>query len=303
MTEPVRILLVEDEALDAELVLRLLKRAGLHCAGHRVDTEPEFREQLAKFSPHVILSDFSMPRFDGMTALAIARELHPEVPFIFVSGTIGEEYAIQALKNGAIDYVLKHDLARLPPAVQRALQDAAAAAEQRRMQAALHHSELRFRLAASTGDVWDWTISTGEAYISHQWKRRLGYEDHEIENTSSAWFALLHPDDRAAVTQAFRAHLSHEAPYDIEYRARTKSADYRWSHAKGQAMWDEDGRATYMAGSVVDITDRKHAEVGVRRLNRVYAVLSGINSLIVHTQDRSELFREACRIAVDTEES
>ena len=293
-----RILLIEDETHDAELVLRALKRAGLDCTGHRVDTEPEFRKQLAEFSPQVILSDFSMPRFDGMSALAIARELHPEIPFIFVSGTIGEEYAIQALKNGATDYVLKHDLARLPPAVERALQDASAAAEQRRMQAALHHSELRFRLAASTGDVWDWTISTGEAYISHQWKRRLGYEDHEIENTSSAWLALLHTEDRDAVTQAFRAHLAHEAPYDIEYRARTKSAGYRWSHAKGQAMWDEDGRATYMAGSVVDITDRKHAEVGVRRLNRVYAVLSGINSLIVHTQDRSELFREACRIAV-----
>jgi len=109
--------------------------------------------------------------------LTIARELRPEVPFIFVSGTIGEEYAIQALKNGATDYVLKHDLARLPPAVERALQDAAggAAAEQRRMHAAPQHSELRFRLAASTGDVWDWTVSTGAAYISHQWKRRLGY--------------------------------------------------------------------------------------------------------------------------------
>jgi diguanylate cyclase (GGDEF)-like protein/PAS domain S-box-containing protein len=298
LIEPVRILLVEDEAHDAELVLRSLKRAGLECAGRRVDTEREFREQLSAFSPHVVLSDFSMPQFDGMSALAVARELQPDVPFIFVSGTIGEEYAIQALKNGATDYVLKHDMARLPPAVERALQDAAIAAERQRMQVALQHSELRFRLAASTGDVWDWTVATGAAHISYQWKRRLGYDDDEVENTAAAWLALLHADDRSLVLQAFRAHLQHKAPYDVEYRARSKSGHYRWSHAKGQAMWDENGVATYMAGSVVDITDRKLAEIGVRRLNRVYAVLSGINSLIVHTRDRSELFRETCRIAV-----
>jgi diguanylate cyclase (GGDEF)-like protein/PAS domain S-box-containing protein len=298
LTDPVRILLVEDVGNDAELVLRILRKSGLDCTGRRVETESDFRKQLVEFSPHVVLSDFSMPLFDGMSALAIARVDRPHIPFIFVSGTIGEEYAIQALKNGATDYVLKHDLGRLPPAVDRALQDAKSAAEQRRMQAALQHSELRFRLAASSGDVWDWTISTGEAYISHQWKQRLGYADREIANTGAAWLALLYPDDQDAVQRAFAAHLKDKVPYDVEYRARTKSGSYRWSHAKGQAMWDDTGRATYMAGSVVDITDRKHAEIKVRRLNRVYAVLSGINSLIVHTGDRTELFRETCRIAV-----
>lgn len=298
MSDPVRILLVEDVSNDAELVLRILRKAGLDCTSCRVDTEPGFRKQLVEFSPHVVLSDFTMPLFDGMSALAIAREDQPHIPFIFVSGTIGEEYAIQALKNGATDYVLKHDLGRLPPAVTRALQDAKSAGEQRRMQAALHHSELRFRLAASSGDVWDWTIATGEAYISHQWKQRHGYADLEIANTPVAWLDLLHSEDKNSVLQAFNSHLKRKLPYDVEYRARTKSGDYRWSHAKGQAMWGDDGKATYMAGSVVDITDRKLAEIKIRRLNRVYAVLSGINSLIVHTSDRTELFREACRIAV-----
>jgi diguanylate cyclase (GGDEF)-like protein/PAS domain S-box-containing protein len=300
LTDPVKVLLVEDEANDAELVLRLLKRSGLACEGRRVDTERDFRLQLDEFQPHVVLSDFSMPLFDGMAALAVAHHSHPHIPFIFVSGTIGEEYAIRALKNGATDYVLKHDLGRLRPAVDRALQDAKSASEQRRMRAALRHSELRFRLAASTGDVWDWTVETGDAYISHQWKHRLGYEDHEIENTATAWQALLHPEDRDIVLQAFRDHLGKKAPYDVEYRARTRAGEYRWSHAKGQAVWNDGGRATYMAGSVVDITERKLAEIKVRRLNRVYAVLSGINWLIVHTHDRNELFREACRVSVNS---
>ena len=300
MADKLRLLLIEDTAADAELMLLQLKRAGMHIVERVVETEQDFRNALLQFEPHVILSDFNLPQFNGMAALEIAHASHPEIPFIFVSGTIGEEYAIRAMKCGATDYVLKDNLMRLPPVVDRALQEARAAAEQRRMQAALRLSELRFRLAASTGDIWDWTPATGEACISRQWKERLGYEDAEIENTAAAWLALLPPGDRRVVIRAFAAHLRRQVPYDVEYRARDKSGQYRWSHAKGQAVWDAGGEATYMAGSVVDITERKGAETKIRRLNRVYAVLSGINALSVRVQHRDELFAEACRIAVDT---
>jgi DNA-binding NtrC family response regulator len=130
MTLPatIRVLLTEDVVSDAELEVRELKRAGLRIAHRIADTEESFTIALREFSPDIILSDFSMPHFDGMSALAVAREVRPEVPFIFVSGTIGEEYAIRALKNGATDYVLKSNLVRLPAAVERALADA----EQRR---------------------------------------------------------------------------------------------------------------------------------------------------------------------------
>ncbi|OAI52085.1 hypothetical protein AYO46_06485 [Betaproteobacteria bacterium SCGC AG-212-J23] len=119
----IRVLLTEDVAADAELEVRELKRAGLRVAHRIADTEQSFTAALRDFVPDVILSDFSMPNFDGMSALALARELSPETPFIFVSGTIGEEYAIRALKNGATDYVLKTNLVRLPAAVERALAD------------------------------------------------------------------------------------------------------------------------------------------------------------------------------------
>ena len=121
---PIRVLLTEDVVADAELEVRELKRAGLRITHRIADDERTFTEGLRDFAPDVILSDFSMPTFDGMSALALARELRPETPFIFVSGTIGEEYAIRALKNGATDYVLKTNLVRLPAAVERALADA-----------------------------------------------------------------------------------------------------------------------------------------------------------------------------------
>lgn len=300
--DPLNILLVEDLPQDAELALRELRRAGLRCTGRRVDTQEHFIRALDEAPPDVILSDFSMPNFDGMTALAIARRTCPATPFIFVSGTLGEEYAIRALKSGATDYVLKDNLVRLPPTVERAVQEARALEGQRRAQAALQASEQRFKLAASTGDLWDWTVATGEAYISQQWKQRLGYEDHEVENTAQAWLGLVHPTDRETVMQVLRTHITRRTPCEVEYRAQHRDGSYRWLHARGQALWNEDGRAVYMAGTVSDVTERKLAEMKVRHLHRVHAMLSGIHSLIVRAQSREELFREACRIAVDAGE-
>ena len=123
MNQQFKILMVEDDASDAEFIVRELKRAGMRCDAHRVETAVEFRRELDEYQPHVILSDFSMPKFDGMEALAIAKRSHPEIPFIFVSGTIGEENAVRALQSGAIDYVLKGNLLRLPPAIERAMNE------------------------------------------------------------------------------------------------------------------------------------------------------------------------------------
>src|SRR3989454_550485 len=114
-----RLLLTEDNPADAELELRELKRAGLRIAHRIADTEQGFVSALREFSPDVILSDFSMPGFDGMAALALARDLAPDTPFVFVSGTLGEEYAIRALRNGATDYVLKTNLARSTESKER----------------------------------------------------------------------------------------------------------------------------------------------------------------------------------------
>ncbi len=132
MDPELRILVVEDVPTDAELEIRRIKAAGIACSWRRVETESELRSALAEFQPGLIISDFSLPQFSGLTALAIASAEAPHVPFMFVSGTIGEERAIEALQHGAVDYVLKSNLARLGPAVRRALDEAAAHAARRR---------------------------------------------------------------------------------------------------------------------------------------------------------------------------
>jgi diguanylate cyclase (GGDEF)-like protein len=131
----VRILMVEDEPAAAELSIRYMQRAGIRCVCHRVDSELGLRSALRDFEPNIVLSDFTLPSFDGLTALKVTREVAPNLPFIFVSGTIGEERAIEALRSGAVDYVLKTNLNRLAPAITRALDDAAARAERQRQEA------------------------------------------------------------------------------------------------------------------------------------------------------------------------
>ncbi len=149
----IRVLFIEDVAFEATLALSYLKRAGLTCESLRVETEQELREALRDFNPTVILSDFSLPQFDGLSALSIAHEITPDVPFIFVSGTIGEERAIDALLCGAVDYVLKTNLSRLAPAVKRALSDAAALEERRQQEAQIKRLDRVLRMLSGVNSV------------------------------------------------------------------------------------------------------------------------------------------------------
>jgi DNA-binding NtrC family response regulator len=137
----IRILMLEDVPADAELTERELRKERLAFLSKRVETREDFLKEIKDFAPDLILADYSLPAFDGLSALAIAQKQNPELPFILVSGAIGEELAVEILKNGATDYVIKNQLARLVPAVKRALQEARDRAERKRAEEELHKSE------------------------------------------------------------------------------------------------------------------------------------------------------------------
>lgn len=147
MTKHLRILHLEDDPQDAELIQATLATEGFDCEVRVVATREDFVAALEEDRFDLILADFALPGFDGMTALALVRKKHPALPFIFVSGRLGEEAAIDSLRNGATDYVLKNRLSRLVPAVKRALIEAEERAELRRAEQALRESEMsRFQL-------------------------------------------------------------------------------------------------------------------------------------------------------------
>ena len=145
MMDSLQILNLEDNTEDAELNMAMLSARWPGCELKRVDTRADFVAALEQGDFDVILSDHSMPGFSGVEALSLARVKRPEVPFLFVSGTIGEDTAIEALKHGATDYVLKHRLMRLIPAVDRALREAAEKAEYLRANEAMSQSEYKYR--------------------------------------------------------------------------------------------------------------------------------------------------------------
>jgi two-component system, cell cycle sensor histidine kinase and response regulator CckA len=138
---PLQLLLIEDSNADVELIEYELRRSGQRFVSRRVASEPELLAALAAGVPDLVISDYSMPGYTGTSALATVRQLHPEVPFIFVSGTIGEERAIEALRSGATDYVLKDRLSRLIPAIERALAEVRDRQQRRRLQAQLIESQ------------------------------------------------------------------------------------------------------------------------------------------------------------------
>src|SRR2546423_5008584 len=137
--------MVEDELPDATLVEHTLKEGGFDFVFQRVDSEQAFLQELDRFDPSLILSDHGLPAFDGFSALSIAQNKAPDVPFIFVTGSLGEEMAIKALKSGATDFVLKHRLSALPQAVHRALRQAEYRVQRREAEQALLSSEERYR--------------------------------------------------------------------------------------------------------------------------------------------------------------
>jgi signal transduction histidine kinase len=165
---PLRILLVEDNAPHAELVEHFLREGGLHFQTTRVETREAYLEQLERHPPDMILSDYALPSFDGYAALAIAREKAPHVPFIFVTGTMGEEVAIETLKSGATDYVLKTRLGRLGPAVQRALREAADRTQRQRAEDKLRRSLDQLR-----------ALTNYLQYVREEERTRIAREVHD----------------------------------------------------------------------------------------------------------------------------
>jgi len=297
---PLRVLIVEDSENDALLLLKLLAQGGYEVAHERVQSAEAMRAALDSGSWDIVFSDFGMPGFDGRAALALLRERDPDMPFILVSGSIGENTAVEMMKAGASNYVMKGNSARLVPAVRRELLDAGLRHERKRAREALRESEARFRSLTALSSDWYWEQDDQYRFISQ------GVDSENKQNipagTTAGSVRWENPTTNLTVEQwaAHRAVLDARQLFkDFEYSRLGTGDDRRWVSVSGGPIFGADGIFKGYRGVGKDITERKVAEIGITRLNRVYAVLSGINSLIVRVGSRDELFRGACRIAVE----
>ncbi|HEX9192534.1 MAG TPA: response regulator, partial [Burkholderiales bacterium] len=173
----IQVLFVEDSEVDVELALRSLEQGGFEVSWERVDLEEDLKRALASSKPQAILSDFSMPRFDGVDALRLAKELAPHVPFIFLSGTIGEERAIEAMRLGATDYVLKNNMRRLGTVVRRALSEVG---ERERIRVAEEERARLVQILEATSDYVCMTDPAGTiTYLNAAGRKLIGAPDSQ----------------------------------------------------------------------------------------------------------------------------
>ena len=270
MDAPLQILMLEDSAADAGLVEHALRKAGVEFVVSRVETESAFRAALARSQPQIVLADYNVPGFRGDAALAVARALLPDLPVIFVSGTIGEERAVELMRAGATDYVLKDRLERLPFAVRRALDEMEHREARLQAEEAVRRTSetLGLALEASQMGTWDWDIVTGGLEWSDRCMAIFGIPAGEPMNYGR-FLRAVHPDDRARTDAAVMHALAKKTPYEIEYRAVWPDGAIHWVVAKGRAFYDEaTGTPLRMTGTAMDITERKSAQENARRVEK-----------------------------------
>ena len=274
VTSPLRILLLEDEPRDAELIQELLEGEGFVCETTPVQTRAEFLAALENGEFDIILADYKLPSFDGLSALKLTRDVHPDLPFIFVSGTLGEEVAIEALKVGATDYVLKTRLSRLAPAVLRAVQERT---ERRKSEEALRRSEKELRDVIETIPAIAFRTSADgrSLWINQRW---VEYSGQSVEETSGAgWQSAVHPDDHREHVAKWRHSVAIGQPFENEARHRSATGEYRWFLVRAVPLRDEQGKVLKWYGTLTDIEDRKRAELERERLRQLEADLAHLN--------------------------
>ena len=280
MNSPLRILMLEDNPADAELILATLEKNGIRCDVVRVETQADFLGALERSSFDLILSDCSLPAFDGFSALKITREIDtiragsgaksPQTPFIFVSGTIGEELAIDTLKRGATDYVLKQRLSRLVPAVRRAIAEAEEQAARLDAQRSHLKAESLFRglfdhVAAGVviADLENRIIKSNGAL-----QAMLGYSEAELFGMPLA--RLTYPEDTAADLPAHEELCAGKRrSYQIDKRYLRREGAILWGRVTVSLLQTQDDSSCYSIILIEDVTDRRRAEQQIRNLSRL----------------------------------
>ncbi len=269
MDKELDILIVEDVPADADAIEAELRQEGVRCRARRVETRDHFLAELRQAPPDLIISDFNLPAFDGLEALHLVQQMEPDIPFILVTGPRSEEVAVECMREGADDYILKNSLKRLPSAVHNVLRKKAAEREKAWAEAQLRRSEEQFRLITeNTHDLVSLLDLEGRfLYASPSFKRQLGYGSAQLVGTDS--LALVHLGDREGFRQTWQQALAHRDQRAAEVRLRRE--DGPWLTFESIATWvfDESGRPQRCVVIARDITRRKQAEDQLRSLPRL----------------------------------
>ncbi len=262
------ILILEDNPDDAELMVRELKKEGFIFEWKRVETEKDFKKALSE-KPDIILADYYLPSFDGMAAIKLQRQIAPDIPLILISGSIGEELAVDCLKAGATDYVFKDRLSRLVPVVKRAIKETEENQKSNKAEEAIREGEERFKyLVKNSNDVIVIIDENGkETYVSDSVERITGFSPAEVICHSG--FEFLHPDDIDHMSKSLSKLLKTPGvTIRDEYRHRRKGGG--WVHLETIGTnYLHKPSINGIVLNIRDITERKKAEQINLRISKI----------------------------------
>lgn len=260
MTAPLKVLILDDSADDAKLMQRALRGGGLAFTATHVEAREAFLAALGAERFDVLLADYKIPDFGGAEALKIARERCPDMPAILVTGALPDDMAVELLREGASDYVLKDRLSRLAPAVRRAIDDAAVRAEAKRAEQALQLSEERFRSLAETAPVGIFRIDAqgGVLYVNRRWREMTGLSAESVRG--SGWAQAVPVEDRAALERKWADTVASGSSFDGELRFRRPDGVEVWVYARAVPERDAGGILAGYIGVTTDISLLKQAE-------------------------------------------
>lgn len=272
--ELIHLLIIEDSEDDALLLLRELRRGGFQVVGQRVETAHDLRSAITQKSWDAVVSDYRLPSFDATAALEIINQSQLDLPFIVVSGTIGDASAVELMKSGAHDYLLKGNLTRLPEALRREMREARIRAERKHTNLELDRTKERLRLAIEGAGIgtWDWDMPSGELVVNERWANLLGHSLAELSPvTFETWRSRVHPDDWSEVEASLDQHIRGDSPtFNCEFRMSHCSGQWRWFASRGKAVeWGPEGQPQRMTGTHSDITERKQAKLRLEMQNAI----------------------------------
>lgn len=268
-TTPLRVLIVEDSKDDAFLLLRELRKGGYHVEHERVYSLDAFDAALSEQSWDLIISDYRLPGFCALDVLAATHERELDIPVLIVSGAIGEDIAVEAMHAGAHDYIMKDNLARLNPAVERELNEMEVHRRRKQAEAALRESEEHFRQLAGNIEGVLWLIDCTEqhmVFVSAAYEQIWEQPAEPLFESLESFLDTVHPEDYARV-QARLEENGWEG-FNEEYRIQRLDGTERWISTRSFPIRDETGQVYRIAGLSSDITGRKRLENEMKKLSR-----------------------------------
>ena len=259
---PLRVLMVEDSEDDALLVLRELKKGGYNPEHVRVETAAAMRKALQDKTWDVILCDYQLPSFNGTEAIAVLKEINIDIPLLIVSGAIVEETAVECMRLGAHDYIMKNNLSRLCPAIARELKEADLRSKHKQMEAALQESEESYRNLFENASEAIFVAQEGKlVFLNPMTARMIDYSAEEI--MSRPFIEFVHPDDRdMVIDRHVRRMKDEEIPHLYSFRIIRRDGNIRWVELNA-VLINWKGKAATL-NFLSDITERKQAEEQLR---------------------------------------